>query len=160
LDVSDVTFRLARRRDAPDIAAMSLAYIEHGLRPSWPAARVARHVRHPESVVLIAELRRRIAGFAIMDFGDDTAHLNLLAVAPAERRRGIGERLVAWLEKTALTAGTFIVELELRAGNAPARAFYESLGYAEVVRISGYYQGVEDAVRMSRDVRVASARMR
>jgi ribosomal-protein-alanine N-acetyltransferase len=158
--VNDVSFRLARSRDAPDIAAMSLAFVEQGLRPSWPAARVARHIRHPESVVLIAERGRQFAGFAIMDFGDDTAHLNLLAVAPAERRRRIGERLVAWLEATALTAGTFIVELELRAGNAAARAFYESLGYAEVVRITGYYQGIEDAVRMSRDVRIASARTR
>ncbi len=139
---------------------MSLAFVEQGLRPSWPAARVARHIRHPESVVLIAERGRQFAGFAIMDFGDDTAHLNLLAVAPAERRRRIGERLVAWLEATALTAGTFIVELELRAGNAAARAFYESLGYAEVVRITGYYQGIEDAVRMSRDVRITSARTR
>jgi ribosomal protein S18 acetylase RimI-like enzyme len=158
--VNAVNFRLARKRDAPDIAAMSLAFIEHGLRPSWSAARVARHVRHPESVVLIAELGRRLVGFAIMDFGDDRAHLNLLAVTPAERRRRIGERMVAWLEETALTAGTFVVELELRVGNAAARAFYESLGYAEVARITGYYQGLEDAVRMSRDVRVSSARTR
>jgi ribosomal-protein-alanine N-acetyltransferase len=153
--MTDVSFRLARSRDAPAIAAMSLACIENGLRPSWSASRIVRHVRHPESVVLIAERERRMLGFAIMDFGDETAHLNLLAVSPAERRRRIGERLVAWLEETALTAGTFVVELELRAGNAAARAFYESLGYAEVVRISGYYQGIEDAVRMRRDVRVA-----
>jgi ribosomal-protein-alanine N-acetyltransferase len=159
-EVKDVTFRLARSRDAADIAAMSLAFIEHGLRPSWSAARVVRHVRHPESIVLLAEQGRRIAGFAIMDFGDDSAHLNLLAVVPAQRRRRVGERLVAWLEETALTAGTFIVELELRAGNSAARAFYESLGYSEVARISGYYQGIEDAVRMRRDVRVASARAR
>ena len=158
LAVNDVTLRLARGRDAPDIAAMSLTFVEHGLRPSWSAARIARHVRHPESVVLVAERGRRIVGFAIMDFGDDSAHLNLLAVTPAERRHRIGERLVAWLEETAFTAGTFIVELELRAGNAAARAFYESLGYAEVARIGGYYQGVEDAVRMRRDVRVASRR--
>jgi ribosomal protein S18 acetylase RimI-like enzyme len=160
--VSDLILRLARKRDAPDIAAMALAFIEHGLRPSWPSSRIVRHVRHPESVVLVAERDRRIAGFAIMDFGDDSAHLNLLAVVPAERRRRVGERLVSWLEETALTAGTFIVELELRADNATAHAFYESLGYAEVARISGYYQGLEDAVRMRRDVRIArsSARMR
>jgi [ribosomal protein S18]-alanine N-acetyltransferase len=154
-EVKDISFRLARSRDAQDIAAMSLAFIEHGLRPAWSAARILRHVRHPESVVLVAERGRRIVGFAIMDFGDDTAHLNLLAVTPSERRRRLGERLVAWLEETALTAGTFIVELELRAGNPAARAFYESLNYAEVARISGYYQGVEDAVRMRRDVRIA-----
>ena len=44
-----------------------------------------------------------------------SAHLNLLAVDPAHRRRGIARRLLTWLEESALTAGTFTVGLELRA---------------------------------------------
>jgi ribosomal-protein-alanine N-acetyltransferase len=85
-------------------------------------------------------------------YADDTAHLNLLAVAAAHRRRGIGRRLVAWLEATALTAGTFTIALELRAGNEGARAFYAALGYRELARVPGYYQGRESAIRMVRDV--------
>jgi ribosomal-protein-alanine N-acetyltransferase len=92
-----------------------------------------------------------------MRYADDAAHLNLLAVAPAHRRRGIARRLVFWLEETALTAGTFVVGLELRAGNEAARAFYHALGYHELVRIPGYYQGVESAIRMVRDVRASRA---
>ncbi len=102
--------------------------------------------------MLAARAGTAIVGFAIMRYGDDTAHLNLLAVAPAHRRRGIGRRLVAWLEDTALTAGTFTIALELRAGNAGARAFYAALGYRELVRVPGYYQGRECAIRMVRDV--------
>jgi ribosomal-protein-alanine N-acetyltransferase len=88
-----------------------------------------------------------------MRYGDDVAHLNLLAVEPAHRRKGVARQIITWLEETALTAGTFIIGLELRATNEAALAFYASLGYRELGRVSGYYQGVEHAIRMARDVR-------
>ena len=142
----------ARAADAALLAGMSQDFVETGLRPAWDAARIAWHIRDPDSVVLAARAETAIVGFAIMRYADDTAHLNLLAVAPAYRRRGIARRLVAWLEDTALTAGTFKIALELRAGNAGARAFYAALGYRELVRVPGYYQGRECAIRMVRDV--------
>ena len=141
---SEYPYRLepARVGDAPLLAAMSQAHIEAGLKPAWGAARIRWHVRDPESVVLIARLQTIIAGFAIMRYGEDIAHLNLLAVEPAHRRRGIARALVRWLEETALTAGTFLIGLELRASNEPARALYCALGYHELGQIPGYYQGV------------------
>jgi ribosomal-protein-alanine N-acetyltransferase len=153
--VQDYRLEPARASDAPRLAAMSHALIESGLRPAWGAQRIGWYVRDAESVVLTARSDRSIAGFAVMRYRDDTAHLNLLAVDPAHRRRGIARRLVTWLEETALTAGTYIIGLELRAQNEAARAFYAVLGYREVGRIPGYYQGVEAAIRMERDVRVS-----
>jgi ribosomal protein S18 acetylase RimI-like enzyme len=144
--------QLARVADAALLAGMSQDFVETGLRPTWDAARIAWHIRHPDSVVLAARAGRAIVGFAIMRYAEDTAHLNLLAVAPPHRRRGIARRLVAWLEDTALTAGTFTIALELRAGNADARAFYAALGYRELARVPGYYQGRECAIRMVREV--------
>jgi ribosomal-protein-alanine N-acetyltransferase len=119
--------------------------------------RIERHIRHEDSVVAVARLRNQIAGFAIMQYGDTTAHLNLLAVEGTFRRLGIGRRLVRWLEQSAIVAGTFTVNLELRADNAVANRFYEALGYREVGRIRGYYQRVEDAIRMRRELAVPSA---
>jgi [ribosomal protein S18]-alanine N-acetyltransferase len=150
-------FELGRITDVALLAAMSHQLIEAGLKPSWGAGRIGWHVRDPDSVVLTARLGLTLAGFAIMRYADDAAHLNLLAVAPAHRRRGIARRLVFWLEETALTAGTFVVGLELRAGNETARAFYRTLGYHELGHIPGYYQGVESAIRMVRDVRASRA---
>jgi [ribosomal protein S18]-alanine N-acetyltransferase len=144
---------LAHVADAAQLAAMSHEFIETGLKPAWGAARIGWHVRHPESVVLTARSGIALAGFAIMRYADDTAHLDLLAVAPAHRRRGVARRLLGWLEESALTAGTFMVGLELRCGNHGARAFYRVLGYRELGEIPGYYQGVESAIRMVRDVR-------
>jgi ribosomal-protein-alanine N-acetyltransferase len=153
--MQDYRLEPARLNDAPRLAAMSQTLIESGLHPAWGAQRIGWYVRHPESVVLTARSDRSIAGFAIMRYADEVAHLNLLAVDPAHRRRGIARRLVTWLEETALTAGTFIVGLELRAENREAQDFYRALGYQEVGRVSGYYQGIEAAIRMERDVRVS-----
>jgi ribosomal-protein-alanine N-acetyltransferase len=151
----DHPYRLepARVGDAARAAARSHAHVETGLKPAWGAARIRWHVRDADSVVLTARLGFTLAGFAIMRYGEDVAHLNLLAVEPAHRRRGVARSLVRWLEETALTAGTFIIGLELRAGNEAARGFYRSLGYRELGQIPGYYQGVESAIRMVHDVR-------
>ena len=143
----------ARSSDAALLAAMSAAHVERGLKPAWGAARIRWHVRDTESVVLTAWLAHAIAGFAIMRYGQDIAHLNLLAVDPAHRRRGVGRALLGWLEESARTAGTFVIGLELRAGNELARTFYRTLGYRELGQIPGYYQGIESAIRMARDVR-------
>jgi ribosomal protein S18 acetylase RimI-like enzyme len=148
---------LARMADAPLIASMSRRLVESGLTPSWPSERVARHIGNAESVVLTAKRPGALLGFAIMQFGDTTAHLNLLAVEPGHQRRGLGRALLSWLEQSAVVAGTFLIELELRATNLGARAFYEQLGYRETGRVPGYYQRLEDAIRMARDLRVSEA---
>src|ERR1700758_1391453 len=157
---NEYAYRLepARAADAARLAAMSQAHVETGLKPAWGAARIRWHVRDADSVVLTSRLGVTLAGFAIMRYGDDVAHLNLLAVDPAHRRRGVARALVQWLEETALTAGTFIIGLELREGNEDARAFYRSLGYRELGQIPGYYQGLESAIRMARDVRARHER--
>ena len=157
--MSVVEISLARHREAPRLAAMSRRLVEAGLEPSWTTARVERHVAHEDSVVIVAKAAGEIAGFAIMQFGDLTAHLNLLAVEPRARRAGVGRALVAWLEESARVAGTFTVDLELRADNVGAWRFYRALGYCETGRIRGYYQGVEDAIRMRRELAVVAPQL-
>ena len=73
-----------------------------------------------------------------------------LRVLGAERRHGFGRQLL-WASLTALE-GVKIVDLEVRASNAPARALYESLGFREAGARPDYYAataGREDAVLMS-----------
>lgn len=137
---------------------MSARLIEAGLTPSWPAERVYRHIRDEESVVLAAKRPGGLLGFAIMHFGDSTAHLNLLAVDSHIQRRGLGGALLTWLEKSAAVAGTFVIQLELRASNAAAHAFYLKRGYRESGRVPGYYQRLEDAIQMTRDLSVPGSR--
>jgi ribosomal-protein-alanine N-acetyltransferase len=134
---------------------MSRDLIEQDLPWVWTPARVQRSISGTESSVIVARRERpgdsrRIAAFAIMHFGDHVAHLNLLAVAPLHRRQGLGRQLMEWLTTTAIEAGVFRINLELRSKNGPARAFYERLGFHQINVVQGYYQGREAALRMSR----------
>jgi len=152
-------YRLAVPTDAYEIAVMSRYLIEVGLRGwTWPPERVAKSIRARETNVLVAETGSNLTAFAIMDFGDTTAHLALIAVKPSHQRCGIGRRLMAWLEEAALAAGIGTVSLELRSNNFAARSFYRMLGYRETSYIPGYYRGVETAVKMARDIRRGAPR--
>jgi ribosomal-protein-alanine N-acetyltransferase len=147
-------FRLATTADAYEIAVMSRYLVEVGLRGwSWPPERVAKAIRARSTIVVVAEVRSHLVGFAIAEFGDIQAHLSLLAVKPSHHRCGIGRALVRWLEESGLTAGITTMTLELRANNYGARAFYRLIGFQEGSYIPGYYRGVETALRMSRDIR-------
>ena len=149
---SELSLRLARSADASSIANMSRVLIEYGLRWRWTAERVAASIQDPNVNVLVARTDGRLVGFAIMRYGDDTAHLDLLAVTPAYRRLGVARQLLEWLEKCAVVAGIFSVVLEVRAGNEAAQLFYKCLGYRAITDLPGYYQGVEAAIRMGRDL--------
>jgi ribosomal protein S18 acetylase RimI-like enzyme len=143
---------LARRSDAREIAEMSRDLIEQGLSWSWTPARVQHFISGTESSVVVARRERRIAAFGIMHFGDEVAHLNLLAVAPEHRRQGLGRQLMQWLTTTAIEAGVFTINLELRTRNEAAKLFYQRLGFAQLGVVQGYYQGREAALRMSRQL--------
>ncbi len=145
-----VAIRFARRSDALDIAEMSRDLVEQGLGWSWTRERILRNLRHPDTNAIIASRNGERAGFAIMKYGDDDAHLLLLAVQPLHRREGIGATLVDWLERSARVAGIGRIILEARASNAAARAFYGRLGYAHVQLLPGYYGGRETSIRMTK----------
>jgi [ribosomal protein S18]-alanine N-acetyltransferase len=147
---------LARSSDAREIAEMSRDLIEQGLTWSWTPARVQHFITGAESSVIVARRERHVAAFAIMHFGDDVAHLNLLAVAPEHRRQGLGSQLMDWLTTTAIEAGVFRINLEVRTQNDAARSFYERLGFAQLGVVQGYYQGREAALRMSRRLEIAT----
>jgi ribosomal-protein-alanine N-acetyltransferase len=143
--------RLALPNEARRVAKMSRDFIETGLGWRWTSDRVLKCL-HDEAtnVVVVAGRDGEIAGFAIMEYAEDAAHLLLLAVHEDARRQGIGSALLAWLEKTVLTAGIGKIFLEVRTRNEEARAFYRELGYREIKLIRRFYRGQEDAIRMSK----------
>jgi [ribosomal protein S18]-alanine N-acetyltransferase len=143
-----ITVRLAEPRDAQAIATMSRDFIESGLGWKYDAARVLRAMRDRDTLAVVAcegakSAKSVIAGFAIMEFGDERAHLVLLAVRPSHRRLGIGQRMLDWLLESARVAGMASIHLELRANNDAARRFYRAMSFYETVLVPGYYRFCE-----------------
>lgn len=144
--------RLARAEDAPQMALLSRDLIEAGLGWRWTPSRVRHKLRDRATNGLVATDGQRVVGFALMQYLEEQAHLLLFAVTVPSRRSGVGRAMLEWLEETALVAGIGRIELEVRACNLGARAFYRVLGFEEGATVPGYYAGVEAAVRMRRDL--------
>lgn len=148
-----ITLRLARAAEARSLAAMTRQYLEAGLPPRYPATRIARLIDHEDTIALVADDGSGLQGFAIIEFGDDEAHLVLLCVRPAWRRAGLGRRMVDWLVESARVAGIARIDLELRSDNQAAQDFYRALGFRDAAVVPGYYGGRLDALKMSRALR-------
>jgi len=104
-------------------------------------------------MVIVVRKDKLLIGFGIMSYGENAANLDLLAIETRYRRRGLGRRVVEWLEKVALTAGISNIFVQVRQSNRGAIRFYRRLGYQAVEEIRGYYQRREAGVIMGKSIR-------
>ena len=111
----------------------------------------------------VAEREGRIIAYGVLMLGPGEAQLLNLSVVPDARRQGIGRMLLAQFLVDARRLGAEQIFLEVRAGNKPAIALYETSGFAAVGRRIAYYPPThpqaarEDALVMRRAL-VASPR--
>ena len=99
----------------------------------------------------VLRLRGSIVSFACAICVADEAELTKVATLPAARGRGYAKAVIDNLIKCAAERGIRRLLLEVRESNAPARALYDSFGFAEYSRQSRYYASPrEDAVLMEK----------
>ena len=153
--IEGVNIDLARIADAEPIGRLSRKYIETGL-PGWvwDPGKVSESIWCPDSLVLVGRKQKEVIASAIIKFSRQSAHLNLLVIAEGFRRLGIGSCLLGFLENASFLYGKTLVNLEVRANNESAMAFYLALGYRKIKVLSKYYHNGENAIQMSRNIRV------
>lgn len=97
----------------------------------------------------IAQADGRIAGFALTRRRRDTAtgYVDLLAVHPAYRRRGIARTLLAHTFAACAAAGLHTVQLGVASDNPPAMALYEDAGMTPRFGFDAYERSVTDRAR-------------
>lgn len=77
----------------------------------------------------------------------DELHINSLAVAPEDRRKGHARRLLTRVFQEVVSEGVTAATLEVRRSNLAALALYEGLGFqVEAVRTDYYQHPREDAL--------------
>ena len=147
-----VFLRQARAGDVPELAALEAACFTH----PWTAAQIAEEIGGPPpGGILVLDGAPRPGGLraycAFRVILDEMSVMNV-AVAPDERRRGLGRWLLRFAMARAERAGARRALLELRVGNREALALYESLGFRRVgVRRTYYRDPVEDALVLVRE---------
>ncbi len=86
----------------------------------------------------IAEL----SGFLLARWVTDEAEILTFAVAPAQRRQGIGCALLKELIATASAQALVRIFLEVEATNRAAQALYQQAGFSRQGGRENYYAGV------------------
>jgi tRNA threonylcarbamoyladenosine biosynthesis protein TsaB len=81
----------------------------------------------------------RVAGFCMVMFAPDVAHVLVLAVSPSAQKKGIGAQLLARCEREARVRGLPALMLEVRPSNRNALAFYRHLGFVLLSMRKDYY---------------------
>lgn len=90
----------------------------------------------------------QLVGYAGGMIVDGQVQILKISTDPAWRRRGIARTLISRVASDARDLGATTCSLEVRASNAGAQAFYESLGMHSIGKRPRYYSDREDAVIM------------
>lgn len=155
---SPIRIRRAGREELETNFEKLFALDQACFRPgiAYSRAELRYFLFHIRSASILAEDDTGPVGFAIVQFGlargRGIGHIITIDVAPDQRRRGIGQRLMAEMLKACRGAGALVLRLEVAVDNDAAIAFYKLLGFRESGRIPGFYMGRLDALTMEREL--------
>ena len=111
---------------------------------AWNEKQFASEIRASYAYCVVCEDAGNLLGYAIFHLLGPDSELLSIATRTSEQRKGIGSQLLkAGLDK--LTESGDQCFLEVRDGNAKARAFYEKHGFKLYSVRKKYYSDGEDA---------------
>ena len=140
--------RDARESDLPQLLSLEQACFS----VPWTEQMLRSQLAPGQGIFLAAEADGELAGYAGAQYVMDEGYISNVAVAPSRRRCGVADALLDALEARAAALGLAFLTLEVREGNAPARALYAKHGYRDVGRRKNYYEKPrEDAILMTKE---------
>lgn len=106
----------------------------------WSEKSVASELHNELSVWLVALDGETVVGYIGSQTVCGETDMMNVAVAPAYRRRGIAEGLIAALIGVLREKESHSLTLEVRQSNEPARKLYEKQGFEQVGLRKNYYR--------------------
>jgi ribosomal-protein-alanine N-acetyltransferase len=138
----------ARERDAEAIAAIHAASFQRG----WSEDEIRRLLLDRAVVTHRVTVGPTLAGFILSRQAAGEAEILSVAIAPAWRSRRLARALLNLHLRRLAGLGVRAVFLEVGEQNTPARRLYETAGFREVSRRTGYYGGNATALVLRRDL--------
>lgn len=105
----------------------------------WSENAIRSELTNPLSLWIVAEEAENVVGYIGSQSVLGEADVMNVAVDPAYRRNGVGEKLVNALIDRLRGNGVHCLTLEVRASNDAAIRLYDKLGFVQVGRRPGYY---------------------
>ncbi|HJS47720.1 MAG TPA: ribosomal protein S18-alanine N-acetyltransferase [Gemmatimonadales bacterium] len=146
--------RPAAPDDAPALAGLERRCFDD----PWSAEAFRATLETPGGGGFVALSADGFAGYVLTLNAGRVAEILNVAVAPEERRRGLGRRLLARAVAALEEEGVREMFLEVRESNAGALRLYEGAGFGRIGRRRGYYRRpAEDALVLRRPAEPAPA---
>lgn len=101
---------------------------------------------------LVARRGRKMIGYSLAEINGPDAELVSIAVAPEQRRRGVGEALLQATLRRLRRAGCRICRLSVRTTNTAAIRLYEKHGFRTFRRLRNYYADGSEALWMKKEL--------
>lgn len=116
----------------------------------WKRGHFLQEIHSALAFPVVALVDGRVAGYLCLMSLFEEAQVMNIAVAPEQRGRGVGRRLMEHAIAAAREKGAENLVLEVRQSNAAAIALYEQFGFVRYFVRKGYYEGKEDAILMEK----------
>ena len=118
----------------------------------WSEKSIAGELCNPLSLWVVAMEGDNLAGYVGSQSVMGESDMMNVAVDPGFRRRGIAQALIEKLIVELSARDNHSLTLEVRAGNAPAIALYQKLGFTQAGRRPNYYRNPkEDALILRKE---------
>ncbi len=118
----------------------------------WPVEGIEPELHNPLSYWLVAMEGEQLVGYIGSQSVCGEADMMNVAVRPDYRRQGVAQKLIEGLMTGLKVREITSLSLEVRASNAPAKALYAKLGFAQVGRRPNYYRNPkEDALILRKE---------
>jgi ribosomal protein S18 acetylase RimI-like enzyme len=130
------TLTIAPIEDA-DVDALIALWQRCELTRPWndPAADIALARRGANAAILLGRDGDSIAASVLVGHDGHRGWVYYVAVDPAHRSKGYGRAIMNAAEDWLRRAGIEKLQLLVRPGNEPVKAFYEQIGYGEQPRL-------------------------
>jgi ribosomal-protein-alanine N-acetyltransferase len=138
-----------RRARVDDLTSILRIEKKSFARDAWDREAFVDYLSQPgKSVFLVAIINGTILGYALAFHGRTRAEIDSVAVAPAQRGRGVAVALLKRVIVSLRQRGFGTISLNVRLENEAAIRLYQKLGFRRVRRINGYYEDGAPAWRM------------
>ncbi len=125
-------------RETDQDAVIALWQVVFSDAPPWnpPKVDIQRKLSMQRDLFLVATIDETVVGSAMSGYDGHRGWVYYVAVHPSYQRQGIGRELMAAVEERLTRLGCPKINLQVRASNQGAAAFYQKLGYDIEERIS------------------------
>lgn len=116
----------------------------------WTPNILKSELESPNSKYIVAKENENIVGFAGIIISIDDTEITNIVTKKAERKRGIGTLLLDKLIEMTKKENRDKISLEVNENNIEAKNLYIKNGFEIVGRRKKYYNGIDDAIIMTK----------